>query len=238
MLFEQCHIFVRQLLAEHFLNAVGQHTAIQPDIVRLGQLADEGSDILPLHIGIRVILAACSRIAGVAVVHQEIQLVHRLAVFGMTIAIDHIVFSHLIIPLCHQCHLYLVLYLLHTDSVMNTQARNNCRHSLFGCKSARSNKRLVDGVFDFVDRENLRFSIALDDTCLHIVYFVFSVSVQTAEHFPNQGINVLFFYSAKVSLSYAYPMRILLSFNDTFYGVKCSIFNECSDEKTATYALR
>ena len=49
-------VLVGEGLAVHLLDTVGKQPAVQADEVRLGQLADERSDVLVLHVGISVVL--------------------------------------------------------------------------------------------------------------------------------------------------------------------------------------
>ena len=86
---KQVDILLRHLLSVHFLYAVGEKATVQAYEVRLGKLADEGGDILVLNIGIGVVLGAGCGIGSLAIVSQKLQLVHRLAVFGVTLAIEH-----------------------------------------------------------------------------------------------------------------------------------------------------
>ena len=83
MVGEQVDIFLGGLLAIHLLDAVGEQTAVETDEIRLGQLAYEGGDILVLYIGVGVILRACGCIGSLAIVGEELQFFHRLAVCGV-----------------------------------------------------------------------------------------------------------------------------------------------------------
>lgn len=69
VLLEQVQVFVRQFLAVHLLDAVGQQAAVQADEV-CWQLADQRGDVLIFDVGVGVVLRAGRRVRGVAVVDQ------------------------------------------------------------------------------------------------------------------------------------------------------------------------
>ena len=134
MLVQQRDVLVCQFASVHLLDLLGQQASVQTDEALLGQLADKRCDVLVLHIGIGVVLTTLGGIRGLAVVHQELQASLCLAIFAMPIAVEHIGFCHLVIPLRHQGHLYLVLHLLYADAVMNPQVRQNRAQYLLGRK--------------------------------------------------------------------------------------------------------
>ena len=51
---QQVDILISQFLVVHLLDTLSQQTTVQADEVRLGKLANQGSDILVLHIGIGI----------------------------------------------------------------------------------------------------------------------------------------------------------------------------------------
>ena len=128
MVGEQVDIFLGGLLAIHLLDAVGEQTAVETDEIRLGQLAYEGGDILVLYIGVGVILRACGCIGSLAIVGEELQFFHRLAVFGVALAIEHKGLCHLIVAFLHQGFLHLILDVLHLDTLMYVEMADDPRY--------------------------------------------------------------------------------------------------------------
>ena len=55
MVLEQVDVAVGQFLAIHLLDLVAQEAAVEADESLLGQFADEGGDVLVLHVGVGVI---------------------------------------------------------------------------------------------------------------------------------------------------------------------------------------
>ena len=121
MVFEQIHVAVAQLLAVHLLDAVSEQAAVQADETLLGQLADECGYVLVLHIGVGVVFGAGGGIGGVAVVHEEAHLVGRFAVVLVLLAVEHESLGHLKMAFGHECHLHLVLDVLHAHTVAEAQ---------------------------------------------------------------------------------------------------------------------
>ena len=79
MAVEQTQVFVRQLLAVHLLDAVGQQTAVQADEVPLREFADQRGDVLVLDVGVGVVFRSRCRVLRIAVVDQEVELFAVLA---------------------------------------------------------------------------------------------------------------------------------------------------------------
>ena len=71
---EQFEIAVGELLAVHLLDAVGEQAAVQADEVALGQLSDEGCDVLVLDVGVGVELRTGGGVGSFAVVGEELHL--------------------------------------------------------------------------------------------------------------------------------------------------------------------
>ena len=123
MLVEEAHIPIGELFAEHLFDALGEETAVETDESLLRQLTDKSSDVLMLHIRVRIKFRSLRRIGSLHIVHHEIETTLRVAVLGVLMAIKHICFSHLIITLRHKRDLHLVLDILNAHDVMNPQMR-------------------------------------------------------------------------------------------------------------------
>ena len=170
MMCQQVEIAVGELLAIHLLDAVGQQAAVEADKVRLGQFADEGGDVLVLHVGVGVVLAARGGVGGVHVVGEEPQLLHRLAVFGVTLAVEHEALGHLVVALLHQSHLHLVLDLLDGDAVVDVEVRQNLRQAPQVDGLLHRVESLEDGVHNLVERKALGLTVTFGDckcACFH-----------------------------------------------------------------------
>ena len=118
---EKFNIPVRQLLSVHFLNPVGQQPPVQADKIGFGQLSHQRGDVLVLNIGIRIIFGSAGCIGRITVVGQKLQLLHRLTILGVPLAVKHERFGHLEEALVHQRLLHLVLNILHLDFVVDIQ---------------------------------------------------------------------------------------------------------------------
>ena len=150
MAVEQFEVTVGDFFAVHLLQPVGQQAAVETDEVLLGQLADERGDVLVLDVGVGVVFRAGGGVLGLAVVHQELQLVAHFAVFGMFLPVDDVGFGHLVVAFGHQRRLDLVLNLF--DGRAGARAPRTGDVEGFG-----------DGRTDLVDRETLAFAVALGD---------------------------------------------------------------------------
>ena len=163
MLLEQVQVFVRQLLAVHLLDAVGQQAAVQADEVLFRQLADQRGDVLVFDVGVGVVFRAGGGVLGLAVVHQELQLVAHFAVFGMFLPVDDVGFGHLVVAFGHQRRLDLVLNLFDGRAVRDADASQNLGEHLVGGETPDREEGFGDGRTDLVDRETLAFAVALGD---------------------------------------------------------------------------
>ena len=118
VLVEQLHVTVAEFFAEHRFDTLGKQTTVETDEALLGQLADEGSDILMLHVGVGIEFRTFGCIGCLNIVHHEVQTTLRLAVLGVSLAIEDEGFGYLIVSLRHERHLHLVLDLLDRQLVM------------------------------------------------------------------------------------------------------------------------
>ena len=125
MAVEQFEVTVGDFFAVHLLQPVGQQAAVETDEVLLGQLADERGDVLVLDVGVGVVFRAGGGVLGLAVVHQELQLVAHFAVFGMFLPVDDVGFGHLVVAFGHQRRLDLVLNLFDGRAVRDADASQN-----------------------------------------------------------------------------------------------------------------
>jgi hypothetical protein len=98
-------------------------------------------------------------VRGVDVVAQEVDLLADLAVLGVLLAVQDVVFGYGIILLRHQGGLHLVLDLLNGDAVGHTDPAQDAVEVLVGGVESRSEKGLADGHFDFFKREGFQFAI-------------------------------------------------------------------------------
>ena len=160
---EQLQIAVRELLAVHLLQAVGQQAPVQADEVLLGQLADQGGDVLVLDVGVGVEFRARRRVFRFAVVQQEPQLVAHFAVFEVALAVEHEGFGHSVVLLGHERRFDLILNLLDGHPVGDADAAQDARHHLLRGETAHREEGFGHGVADFVDRERLAFAVAFGD---------------------------------------------------------------------------
>jgi len=163
MAVEQFEVTVGDFFAVHLLQPVGQQAAVETDEVLLGQLADERGDILVLDVGVGVVFRAGGGVLGLAVVHQELQLVAHFAVFGMFLPVDDVGFGHLVVAFGHQRRLDLVLNLFDGRAVRDADASQNLGEHLVGGETPDREEGFGDGRTDLVDRETLAFAVALGD---------------------------------------------------------------------------
>ena len=170
VLVEQVKVAVRQFLAVHLADAVGQQAAVEPDEAGLGQFADEGGDVLLLDVGVGVVLAAGGRVRGRAVVDQEVQAVADFAVFGVVLPVEHVGFRHGEVALAHQRDFHLVLDFFDVHPVGNVHAAEDVGQGLFSCETAGSQESLPDGVLDLVKRERGAFTVPFDDVKVSIFH--------------------------------------------------------------------
>ena len=160
---QQVDIAVAHLFAVHLLDTVGEEAAVEADEAALRQLADEGGDIFVLHVGVGVELGTRGGIGGHHIVAQEAQLLHRLAVLGMLLAVEDEALGHVVVALLHQGYLHLVLYLLDGDAVMDVDAGKNLRQAAQVDGLVLRVERLDDGIHDFVQREAFLRAVAFGD---------------------------------------------------------------------------
>ena len=118
---QQINILVSKVLAVHLLDTVGQQTTVQTDETGLGQFAYQRGDVLVFNIGIGIILGTRSGVGCLAIVNQKVQLLHGLAVFGVTLAIQHKRLGHLVETFLHEGFLYLVLDVFHLDTFVDVE---------------------------------------------------------------------------------------------------------------------
>ncbi len=160
---EQLDVAVRELLAVHLLQPVGEQPAVQPDETRLGQLADQGGDVLVLDVGVGVVLRSGGRVLRVAVVEQEVELVAHLAVFEVALAVEHERFGRAVVLLGHERRLHLVLYLLHGHVAADADASEDGGHRLLVGIGAHRKEGFGYGVADLSDGEGLPLAVAFRD---------------------------------------------------------------------------
>ena len=121
MVLEEIDVAVGGFLAVEGFNLVAKQTAVQADKALLGEFADERGDVLVLHVGVGVVLGAGGGVGRVAIVDEEAELVGRFAVVLMALTVEHESFCGLEVAFRHQCHLHLVLYVLHAHAVAEAQ---------------------------------------------------------------------------------------------------------------------
>ena len=121
MVLEEIDVAVGGFLAVEGFNLVAKQTAVQADKALLGEFADERGDVLVLYVGVGVVLGAGGGIGRVAIVDEEAELVGRFAVVLMALTVEHESFCGLEMAFRHQCHLHLVLYVLHAHAVAEAQ---------------------------------------------------------------------------------------------------------------------
>ena len=163
MVFQQAEVFVREFLAVHLLDAVGQQPAVEPDEVLFGQLADECGDVLVLDVGVGVVFRSRCRVLRVAVVDQKVELFAVLAVFGVFLAVEHVALGHGEVVFGHESHLDLVLDLLDAHAVGDVHAAQDGRQVVVGGVAAHREECLADRAFDLFHRERLALAVAFDD---------------------------------------------------------------------------
>ena len=148
---EQVEVAVGEFLAVHLLDAVGEQAPVDADEARLGELADERGDVFLLHVGVGVVLRAGGGVRGVDVVAQEVDFLADLAVFGVFLAVQDVVFGHSVILFGHQCRFHLVLDFLDGHAVGHADAAQDAVEVLVGGVEPRSEEGLADGHFDFFE---------------------------------------------------------------------------------------
>ena len=161
MILEQIDIFVGKFASVHISDTVSKKTTVQADEVLLRKLTDQCGDVLLLHICICVILRACSCIRCITVRSEEVKLVLDLTILHMFLTIKDIALCHSIIMLCHKGHLYLVLDLLHTHSVLHADSAEDTDQIIFRRVAAFCKKSLADCILDLVYRERFAFAVSL-----------------------------------------------------------------------------
>ena len=167
MVVQHLDILVRQLLAVHLLEAVGEHAAVQADEIRFGQLADERSHVLVLHVGIGVELASCRGVRSIAVLHEELQLVAHLPILGMPLAIKHISLGYRVVTLGHERDLHLVLDLLDRDAVGHADPAQDVGDHVLRSETPDRKECLGDRPLNLLHRKRLPRSVPLDNECFH-----------------------------------------------------------------------
>ena len=134
VLVEQAHVAVAQLFAEHLFDALGQQTTVETNEALLGQLADEGSDVLVLHVRVGIEFRTLCGIGCLDVVHHEVQTALRVAILGVLMTIQHVCFGYLIVSLCHQSNLHLILDLFYGSLITYSQVRQDVCERFLGRK--------------------------------------------------------------------------------------------------------
>ena len=158
---EQVEITLRSFFAVHLFETVAEQTAIQTNEIAFGKFTNERCQVFVLYIGIRVELRASGCIRCVAVIHQKTELLQSLAVFGVLVAIDNEGFGCGKESFGHQCHFHLVLDFLNAHVFCEEESVEQSVH-LCGAESSGSGFcRFDDGIFDFIERESFRLSVAL-----------------------------------------------------------------------------
>jgi len=136
---------------------------VQADEALLGNLADEGGDILVFHIGIGVKLRSRGGVGGVAVVDEEAQLVGRLAVVLMALAVEHEGFGGLEMTLAHQGYFHLVLDVFNAHAVAEFQVVDDVLKAIGVDGDVDGGEGLEDGSLDLVEGELLGGAVTLGD---------------------------------------------------------------------------
>ena len=160
---EQLDVTVGHLAAVHLFDPVAQQPAVQPDEVALGELADQRGDVLVLDVRVRVVLAARSRILGVAVVDQKGELVAYLAVLEMLLPIDDEGLGDAVVAVAHQRQLDLILDFLHARPLVDVKAGGQLAERFRGRCLAHGAECLFDGRRDFVHRKRFVLAVPFDD---------------------------------------------------------------------------
>ena len=163
MVFQQAEVFVREFLAVHLLDAVGQQPAVEPDEVLFGQFADQRGDVLVLDVGVGVVFRPRRGVLRVAVVDQEFEFFAVFAILGVLLAVEHVALGHGEIAFGHERHLDLVLYLLDIHAVGDMYAAEYRREVVVGGVSAYRKECLADRAFDLLERKGGALAVALDD---------------------------------------------------------------------------
>ena len=163
MVIEKVKVAVGGLAAIHPLDAVAKETAVQTDEVTLGNFADEGGKVLVLHVGVGVELRSRGGVVGVAVVGKETEFGGRFAVLAVLVAVHNECLGGFEMVLGHQCHLHLVLNVLHTHAVAEHKMIDYSLKFVSLEILAYSCAGLDDGALDFVETEGLGAAIALGD---------------------------------------------------------------------------
>ena len=161
MIVEQVEITLRSFLAVHFFETVAEQTAIQTNEITFGEFTDERCQVFVFHIGVGIKLRTASGICCVAVIHQETELLQSLAVFGVLVAIDNEGFGCGKESFGHQCHFHLVLDFLNAHVFCEEESVEQSVHLCGAESSGCGFCRFDDGIFDFIERESLRLSVAL-----------------------------------------------------------------------------
>ena len=128
MVGELVDILIGQILTIHLLNTVGKQLAVKADKARLGQFAYQSGYILVLHVGVGIILRPCGRIRCLHVVGEELQTLQCFPGFGMLLPVEHKGLGYLKVALCHECLLYLVLYIFYLYIIIYIQPTDNLGH--------------------------------------------------------------------------------------------------------------
>ena len=174
---EQVEVTVSKFLAVYRLDAVRQQAAVDADEARLGQLADERGDIFLLHVGVGVVLRAGGRVGSIAVVAQEVDLLADLAIFGVLLAVQDVVFGHSVVLFRHQGSLHLVLDLLHGDAVGHADTTQDAVEVLVGGIKAGCEKGFTDGYFDLVEGEGFLLAVPFGNVQSSVAHIMCSFSI-------------------------------------------------------------
>ena len=118
---ELVDILIGEFFAVHLLDTVDKHATVQANKARLGKFADKCGNVFVLHVCICVKLRTGCSIRCFAIICQKLQLLESLAIFIVTLAIEHERLGDLIIILAHKSLFYLVLNILYSNTFIDIQ---------------------------------------------------------------------------------------------------------------------
>ena len=121
------------------------------------------------HIGVGIVLGACSGIDGIAILGEELQLLERLAVLGVLLAIENERFGHSVVSLAHQGFLYLILDVFNLDVVADVEMVDDLGDGAEVGRLLYAVEGFDDGVHNLVQGETVLGAIALSDS--EVFYF-------------------------------------------------------------------
>ena len=177
MVVEQVEVTVGEFLAVHRFDAVGQQASVDADETRLGQLTNQSGDVLLLHVGVGVVFRARGGVRSVDVVAQEVDFLTDLAVLGVFLAVQDVVFGHRVILFRHQGRFHLVLDFLDGHAVGHADAAQNAVKVLISGVKPRSQEGFADGDFDFFERESFLLAVSFGDVKSSVAHIMCSFSI-------------------------------------------------------------